>query len=89
MVLAYFVDLNHIIKNTKKTLKNNGNIAIVVGNSAYVGITVDCSLILKEIANNHGLKVTKCDSVRVMRTSSQQTNETQSLNEWLLVLTKS
>lgn len=89
MVLAYFVDLNKIIECTKRALKPNGSMAIIVGNSAYAGITIECSSILGEIADNHRLKVKRCDSVRVMRTSSQQTNETQSLNEWLLVLSKS
>jgi hypothetical protein len=86
MVLAYFIDLDEIVTRVKVKLASNGVIALIVGNSAYAGITVDTAEILKDIARNRGLKVSKCESVRVMRTSSQQTKNINALNEWLILL---
>jgi DNA modification methylase len=86
MVFAYFCDLDEIVRGIVRTLNPDGHIAIIVGNSAYAGITVDSSEILKEIAHHHGLIVKKCESVRVMRTSSQQTAGTKELDEWLILL---
>lgn len=86
MILAYFCDLSSIIFDISKILTKDGHIAINVGNSAYAGITVDSSEILREIAHNHGFIVVECKSVRVMRTSSQQTTTTKALDEWLMLL---
>lgn len=86
MIYAYFEDLDEILNGIVPNLASNGTIAIVVGNSSYVGITVDSSEILKELAANKGLRIVSCESVRVMRASSQQTAETKSLDEWLILL---
>jgi hypothetical protein len=88
MVIAYFNDLDGIIKNISNILSTDGHIAIVVGNSSYAGVTVDSSIILKEIADKHGFSVKKCESVRVMRTSSQQSKGANTLDEWLLILSR-
>lgn len=86
MVIAYFNDLDCIIRNISNVLASDGHVAIVVGNSSYAGITVDSSIVLKEIADKYGFAVKKCESVRVMRTSSQQSMGTKKLDEWLLIL---
>lgn len=86
MVLAYFCDLDEILHGISKVLDPAGHIAIVVGNSAYAGITIDSGAVLEEIAHQHGLTVKSRESVRVMRTSSQQTAATKELDEWLILL---
>jgi hypothetical protein len=88
MIWAYFSDLNSILVDISRALRKNGHIAIVVGNSAYAGITVDSSKILKEIAHTHGFQSAECRSVRVMRTSSQQTASTKALDEWLILFSR-
>jgi hypothetical protein len=85
MVVAYFEDMNSILAGTRKRMSKDGHAAIVVGNSAYGGITVDSNTVLQEIARSNGFKLKSSKSVRVMRSSMQQTQGHKVLDEWLML----
>ncbi len=86
MVQAYFEDLDQIIGDVQERLSANGRIVIVVGNSSYAGILIDTNTILDELTTVRGLAIERCESVRVMRSSMQQTNGDRVLDEWLIEL---
>ena len=85
MVGAYFTETLEIIKSLKTILNTGGSIYMVVGDSSYAGIPVNVASILTELVRCHGLRVLKCETLRVMRKSAQQGGEIY-LGENLLVL---
>jgi hypothetical protein len=85
MVVAYFEDMNTILANSRKCLRADGHVAIVVGNSSYADVTIDSSMILNELGKASGLKLKSSESVRVMRSSMQQTRGDKVLDEWLMI----
>lgn len=72
MLILYFNEMQNLLINLRMKLKDNGYVAIVVGNSAYGGIPIATDLILSEIASNNGYKVKELIVARKNETSSQQ-----------------
>ena len=72
MLVLYFNEMQNLLINLRLKLKDNGYVAIVVGNSAYGGIPIATDLILAEIASNNGYKVKELIVARKNETSSQQ-----------------
>lgn len=72
MLVLYFNEMQNLLINLRLKLKDNGYVAIVVGNSAYGGIPIATDLILAEIASNNGYIVKELIVARKNETSSQQ-----------------
>ena len=72
MLVLYFNEMQNLLINLRQKLKDNGYVAIVVGNSAYGGIPIATDLILAEIASNNGYKIKELIVARKNETSSQQ-----------------
>ena len=87
MVHAYFEDLLGLLLNVKRCLTKRGHIVLVVGDSSYAGVKIPSADILKEYAAGIGLRVESCESVRIMRSSMQQTRGKKALDEWLVRFT--
>lgn len=92
MLNEYFFDMEKIINNSYRILKNNGCCVIVVGNSAYSGIVIQTDLILTKIAKNIGFKSCEIKIARKLRASSQQSKflsfNNNNLRESILILKK-
>lgn len=57
MINAYFVDLDHVIRQCARRLKVGGIAAFVVADSAYSGVVIPVDLVLKEILRSHGFAI--------------------------------
>jgi tRNA1(Val) A37 N6-methylase TrmN6 len=84
MIHAYFEDLHSMLRNMRRCLTEDGQIVIVVGDSSYAGVRIDCAGILCETAQALGLAVAEKKSARVMRSSMQQGRGEKVLDEWLI-----
>lgn len=56
VVKEYFYDMQLSMRSTYKALKKGAKAAIVISNSCFPNLTVDCDLILTEISQNIGFK---------------------------------
>lgn len=83
MVGAYFCDLASLLNQMRKKINENGNIIIVVGDSAYQSIRIPVADILEELADNLGYRTKEKRVIRKLRTSAQQGGSC-SLDETLL-----
>lgn len=82
MVNAYFDDLTKLLVAMRKRISSDGNVVIVVGDSAYKSIVIPVADILGELAEGIGYKIKEKKVIRKLRSSSQQggvdiLNETQ------------
>lgn len=85
MVGAYFDDMGKVLKGLRATLRKNGRVYMVVGDSKYAGIDVPVGKILAEQAPVLGYQVITLEPFRSMRTSPQQ-GGLHELPETLIVL---
>ena len=91
MVSSYFQDMEAVLKESYRVSKENAQIWIVVGTSAYAGIEIPVDLILADIAKNNGWKLDGVYALRKLRTSSQCLDENQEkvhLRESLIICRK-
>lgn len=87
MVLAYFKDMEDILTESFRLLKDGGKLLMVVGDSKYVDVLIDVSVVLTDIATNVGYTKIVKKEVRKMRTSAQQGGG-KHLGEWIIELSK-
>lgn len=85
MVLAYFGDMQVILKEVRGKLNRGGKAFLAVGNSKYGGVMIDTAKILTELAPSVGFKFCRAEAMRSMRASAQQGGRAE-LNESLIVL---
>jgi hypothetical protein len=85
MVLAYFSDMQVILKEVRAKLNRGGKAFLAVGNSKYGGVMIDTAKILTELAPAVGFKFCRSEAMRSMRSSAQQGGR-EELNESLIVL---
>ena len=91
MLIAYFLEMELIIKNIYNNLVKNGHCVIVIANSAYNNIVIPTDLIFEQIAKRIGFKETNIHYARKLNTSSQQinnVNHSKLLRESLIFLKK-
>ena len=92
MLSEYFFDMEKVLKNAHKALKNKGGCVVVVGNSAYTGTVIETDKILCKIAKQVGFSSTKIKVARKLRASSQQSkilsSKNNNLRESVLILKK-
>jgi site-specific DNA-methyltransferase (cytosine-N4-specific) len=72
MIRGYFEDMNLVIMNLARYLKNNGKVALVIANAQFEGEYVPTDLILCELAKQYGLLTEKILITRFKGNSSQQ-----------------
>jgi hypothetical protein len=85
MVLAYFGDMQTILRQARKKLKRGGKAFLAVGNSKYAGVVVDTAAVLTEMAPSLGFNSCRTEAIRSMRASAQQGGRHE-LSESLIVL---
>ncbi|RUO69695.1 hypothetical protein [Idiomarina ramblicola] len=85
MVLAYFDDLFQLLTTMRGKISENGNIVIVVGDSAYKSIRIPVTTLLCELAQQAGFVVHENKVLRKLRTSPQQGGQA-SLDESMIWL---
>lgn len=85
MVLAYFADMQSVLKAVRGALKRDGRAFLAVGSSKYAGVTIDTAKILSELAPSVGFRFCRTKAVRSMRASAQQGGRAE-LSESLVVL---
>jgi hypothetical protein len=83
MIGAYFDDMRDILGHSKSILSRRGRIVIVVGDSQYVGVSIDVAKIIIEIGDSLGLSLIRRERLRHMRSSAQQGGR-MALTEWRL-----
>lgn len=93
MVKNYFYDMRKVLQNCYDSLKINGYMFIVVGNSFYNGIPIITDFIIQEEAEKIGFKSKDLIFARRLRTSPQQMSRLDSSNkkylrETIIVLKK-
>jgi DNA modification methylase len=72
MIEGYFEDMYLAIKEMKKVLKKDGEIALVVSNVRFSGINIPVDEILGKIGENVGLQLKEIRVARLRGNSSQQ-----------------
>lgn len=72
MVGAYFVDMFVILSDLHRSLRTDGRVYMVVGDSRYGGVDVPVGAILTAQASDLGFKVVSSEPFRSMRASPQQ-----------------
>jgi DNA modification methylase len=86
MVEGYFIDLAALLAKLRGTLRKNGSMFVVVGDSCYSGVPVRVADVLADIAEGCGYHIRQSTVLRQMRTSAQQGGG-HKLNECVLHLT--
>lgn len=72
MVEAYIEDLGVIIEEAARCVRPGGQIALVVGDSAYKGIRIPVATILSELCQLRGVGFSHVETLRKMKGSAQQ-----------------
>lgn len=72
MVRGYFIDMYFSLKEISRVLKNDGKAFLIVGNSAWAGVSIEVDKILAEIGLLHGLKTKNIFVTRYKLNSAQQ-----------------
>jgi hypothetical protein len=85
MVLAYFGDMQTILRQVRGKLKRGGRAFLAVGNSKYAGVVIDTAAVLTEMAPSVGFNSCRTEAIRSMRASAQQGGRHE-LSESLIVL---
>ncbi|EKO3982617.1 DNA methylase N-4/N-6 [Vibrio fluvialis] len=83
MIGAYFCDLAGLLEEMRTKITENGNIIMIVGDSAYKSVRVPVADILAEIALTKGYKIKEKSILRKLRVSAQQGGDS-SLDESML-----
>lgn len=83
MLRGYFTDMKEFLVKSKSAMPTGSYMAIVVDQSAYLGVLVPTDLILAEIAEELGFKLEKLVICRRAKTSGQQLNMQPALGEVL------
>jgi hypothetical protein len=87
MVGSYFSDIETILNNSHRLLREGGMATLVIGDSRYSGVRIDTAKITMEIAKNLGFELWDLEKIRVMKASAQQGWD-RSLDETALYLIK-
>lgn len=74
MLKGYFDDTQTVLENIYSVLKESAKCYVVVANSAYKGNIVPTDLLIADIAERIGYKVSRIIEARTIRSSSQQMN---------------
>ena len=85
MVLAYFGDMNIVLRQVRRKLRPGGKAFLAVGNSKYAGVVIDAARIVSELAPSVGFGFCRAEGIRSMRASAQQGGRHE-LSESLVVL---
>lgn len=85
MVGGYFADLTGILRDIHRSIRQDGDVWMVVGDSQYAGIQIPVAEIIEEISATRGWTTRKVEPFRSMRVSAQQGGQ-RGLDETLLVL---
>ena len=86
MINAYFVDLDSVILQCTKRLKNNAVAGFVVADSAYCGVVIPVSVILAEILERRRLKAKSITVLReTLGNGNHQLRSSERLTETLVV----
>lgn len=72
MVHGYFIDMHYSLNEIARVLKKNGQAFLVVGNSAWAGVSIEVDKVLAEIALLNGLKTNNIFVTRYKLNSAQQ-----------------
>ena len=83
MLRGYFEDMQMFLASAASEMPSGSYMAIVVDQSAYLGVLVPTDLILAEIAQKLGFKFEKLVICRRAKTSGQQMNMQPALGEVL------
>lgn len=87
MVGAYFADLTSVLDLIHGAMVSGGTVWMVVGDSRYAGVQIECAKILSDIASRRAWDIISLEPFRSMRSSAQQ-GGCHDLSESLLVLQK-
>ncbi len=95
MLRGYFRDMSIALEKLYKVTNKKGHVVMVIGNSSYGNVIIPTDLLLAEIAEKIGFKISKIVKARQTNTSSQQMKilkdnglDTSLLREGLVYLTK-
>ena len=90
MIKGYFSDLQYCLKEYYRLLRDEGSIALVVGNSRFSGIHIEVDAILGEIGESLNFDVKEIIVAKLRGSSPQQiTNYGEiPLRESILILKK-
>lgn len=92
MLDTYFYDMYIVLNSIYKVTRQGGYAVIVVGNSAYAGLSIPTDLLLAQIGERVGFSVVEIIEARKNETSSQQYKKIgqhiQYLRESLIILKK-
>lgn len=83
MLRGYFSDMREFLRTSSQTMARGSYMAIVVDQSAYLGVLVPTDLILAEIAQEQGFELEKLVICRRAKSSGQQLNLQPLLGEVL------
>lgn len=87
MVGGYFSDLQSVLSYIKGSLKDNGKVWMIVGESCYSGVKIKTAQIISELSEGLGFVVDNIEPFRSMRSSAQQGGRHE-LAEELVVIAK-
>lgn len=85
MLGGYFAEMKALMSGLRKSIRSDGRVWMVVGDSRYAGIRVAVGEILGELAESLGYEVERVEILRHMRMSAQQGGHAE-LAETLVVL---
>lgn len=89
MIQCYFEDMQQVLSNLLIKAKTNGELWLIVGNSAYAGIEVPVDLILAEIGTREGWKLKRIEVLRhIYRRKTKYSDGIDKLRESLIVFHK-
>lgn len=89
MIQSYFEDMQKIFFELLIKAKTNGELWVIVGNSAYAGIEVPVDLILAEIGTREGWKLKRIEVLRyIYRRKTKYSDGIDKLRESLIVFHK-
>jgi site-specific DNA-methyltransferase (adenine-specific) len=83
MLRGYFQDMKEFLIRASSAMPSGSYMAIIVDQSAYLGVLVPTDLLLAEIATDCGFQFEKLVICRRARTSGQQLNMQPALGEVL------
>lgn len=90
MVQAYFEDIQNILKLLKTKCAKNGQVWLVVSNSAYAGYVIPVDLIIADIASMMGWYLKEIGVLRyVKKRKTKYSPEIQDLRESVIILSQS
>lgn len=72
MLRGYFNDMEIVLKQLYRALRSKGNAYIVVDQSSYVGIIIPTDILIAQLGEDAGFRVTQIIKCRKANTSGQQ-----------------